>query len=85
MALSPDQFNIEHPFPRLRNAYAKTWSKSYAQMMQGEGVPISAEGLHEAGQDQANSMVEIALQPDESRDFARGILYRNGFQRRHEK
>jgi len=54
-------------------------------MLQGEGVPISAEGLHEAGLDQADSMVEIALQPDESRDFARRVLYRNGFQRRHDK
>jgi hypothetical protein len=75
------QFNIELPFPRLRKAYAKTWSKGYAQMLQSEGELISPEGLHGAGEWQAESMVEMALQPDGA--FARKLLYKNGFQKRH--
>ena len=85
---APDgpQFNIEHPFPRLRNAYAKTWAKSYSQMMEGEGTPISHEDANEVGQGQADNMVEIALYPDaESQSFARHHLYRLGFQRRHDQ
>lgn len=79
------QFNIEHPFPRLRNAYAKSWSKSYGDMLRAEGEDISSEDLQEAGNEQANAMVEMALYPDEGRNYARKLLYNKGFLNRHNR
>jgi len=78
MTLGP-QFNIDYPYPRLREAYAKHWSKNYAQMLQGEGEVVSPEELHEDGMDQAKMLMENALYGD---DYSKKLLYK-GFQNRH--
>ena len=83
MALNPEQFSAEYPYPRLREAYARTWAKNMTGMINSEGDVMHPSVLLPAGRDQAEGMLDIHFS-DTSDHFAKGHLVKQGFLTRHQ-
>jgi len=80
MSLNPEQFSVKHPYPRLRESYARNWATRYAGMLTGEGTPTHPVELLQDGRDQAIGMVDMHMSSDDG--FGKSQLIRGGFTNR---
>jgi hypothetical protein len=85
MALNPDQFSVEYPYPRLRESYARHWAIELATSPSedaGEAPIHPIEALHN-GRWSADQVVKMHLM-DPNKPAAKKLLIEKGFKTRHD-
>jgi hypothetical protein len=80
--LNEGQFEIQHPYPRLRESYARNWADSIASMYQSEGDLVQPMSLLPDGREQAKLMLDEHLASAGSSDVPKQILIDQGFKDR---
>lgn len=83
MTLNPEQFSAEYPYPRLREAYARTWTKNVTGMLNSEGDVLHPAALLSEGREQAKGMLDVHFYNTKDH-FAKSILVNQGFLTRHQ-
>ena len=79
--LNEGQFDIQHPYPRLRESYARNWADGIATWQDDVGNLVSPMQLLGEGREQAKLMVDEHL-ANTSSDVPKQILIDKGFKDR---